>query len=91
MYRQSFCFLILFIKGMVHGNTVISHFRDVDRKCTLCKTHLRIEQERLLGRELNAMELGNIAHNVNDESRAHIFRECRHVQESIQTVHHAIC
>jgi hypothetical protein len=77
-------------QGMVHGNTVISHFGDVDRKCTLCKTHLRIEQERLLGRELNDMELGDIAQNVNDENRAHIFWECRHVQECIQTVHMAI-
>jgi hypothetical protein len=75
---------------MVHGNTVISHFGDVDRKCTLCKTHLRMEQERTLGRELNATELGNIAQSVNDENRVHIFWECRHVQECIQTVHNAV-
>ncbi len=35
-------------------------------------------EERLLGRELNDMELGDIAQNVNDENRAHIFWECRH-------------
>jgi hypothetical protein len=77
-------------QGMVHGNTVISHFGNVDRKCTLCKTHLRLEQERILGRELNDTELGNIANNVNDENRAHVFWECRHVQGCIQAVHNAI-
>jgi hypothetical protein len=49
-----------------------------------------MEQERTLGRELNDTELGNIAQSVNDENRAHIFWECRHVQDCIQAVHNAI-
>jgi hypothetical protein len=77
-------------QGMIHGNTVISHFGDVDRKCTLCKAHLRIDQERAMGRELNDAELIAIAQSVNDETRAHIFWECRHVQDCIQTVHNAV-
>jgi hypothetical protein len=77
-------------QGMVHGNTVISHFGNVDRKCTLCKVHIRMEQERLLGRELNDIEMGNISQNISDKNRAHIFWECRHVQECIQAVHNEI-
>jgi hypothetical protein len=34
---------------------------------------MRLEQERILGRELNDTEMGNIVNNVNDENRAHIF------------------
>jgi hypothetical protein len=51
---------------------------------------MRLDQERILGRELNDTEMGNIVNNVNDENRAHIFWECRHVQGCIQTVHNAI-
>jgi hypothetical protein len=30
-------FIFKWNQGMIHGNTVIYHFRDVDRKCTFCK------------------------------------------------------
>jgi hypothetical protein len=83
-------FMFRWNQGMVHGNTVISHFGNVDRKCTFCKVQAQKEQERALGRELTIIEQHNANLHVSDENRAHIFWDCRHVNECIQTVHGAI-
>ncbi len=59
-------FLFRMSQGMLHGNTVISHFGNVDRKCTFCKIN-RIREltrtrdvvdkkEFLMGKLANSME-----------------------------------
>jgi hypothetical protein len=69
-------FLFKSTQGLIHGNTVISHFGNVDRKCTFCKVS-RIETEKLLlRREPTQHELEDLLRGINDESRPHIFWEC---------------
>ena len=75
-------------QGMIHGNTVISHFGEVDRKCTLCKIVKREEREREVGRELTVIEEANL--DAVDENRKHIFWECVHVNRCIQTVYNGV-
>jgi hypothetical protein len=74
-------------QGMIHGNTVISHFGDVDRKCTFCKILAERALAENLGRELTPAERDGI--NVVDEDRPHIFWECPTVYNCIRDVHFA--
>jgi hypothetical protein len=46
-FRQ---FAFRWYQGMIHGNTVISHFGDVDRKCTFCKVTMEVQKKEELGR-----------------------------------------
>jgi len=81
-------FIFRWNQGMVHGNTVISHFGDVDRKCTFCKL---VEGNRLkaeLGRDLTEIELSQL--NVVDETRAHIFWDCHTVQRDLQCIYKSV-
>jgi hypothetical protein len=57
-------------QGMIHGNTVISHFGDVDRKCTFCKITLEQQKREELGRDLTLNEREGL--DVPDEDRPHI-------------------
>jgi hypothetical protein len=84
-FRQ---FMFKWNQGMVQGNTVISHFGDVDRKCTFCKIKKKKELNRELGREPTVLELNNA--QVPDENRPHIFWECETVQTAVQCIHNAI-
>jgi hypothetical protein len=77
-------------QGMLHGNTVISHFGNVDRKCTFCKIFRTRELTRPLGREPDPLEQLAAVANVSDETRLHIFWECGTVQETVRVVHHAL-
>jgi hypothetical protein len=72
-------------QGMVHGNTVISHFGDVDRKCTFCKIRKVSERKNELGRDLDQNEVDAI--QIDDEARPHIFWACPIVSECIQNVY----
>jgi len=72
-------------QGMVHGNTVISHFGDVDRKCTFCKIKAEADMKARLGRELTQAERDGLV--VPDESRPHIFWDCPTVNTSIKEVY----
>jgi hypothetical protein len=81
-FRQ---FAFKWYQGMIHGNTVISHFGDVDRKCTFCKLTVENEMRDRLGRELTEMEKVGIA--APDEDRPHIFWECNTVRTCIQFVY----
>jgi hypothetical protein len=54
-------------QGMTHGNTVVAHFGDVDRKCTFCKITLEREMAQRLGRDITIAERARIA--VPDEDR----------------------
>jgi hypothetical protein len=69
-------FLFKSAQGLIHGNTVISHFGNVDRKCTFCKLTGIITEKRLLRRDLTQLEEENVIRGVNDETRPHIFWEC---------------
>jgi hypothetical protein len=77
-------------QGMLHGNTVISHFGNVDRKCTFCKINRTRELTRALGREHDPQEQLAAFVNVPDETRPHIFWECGTEQETIRLVQHAL-
>jgi hypothetical protein len=81
-YRQ---FAFRWYQGMIHGNTVISHFGDVDRKCTFCKIIETGRQKQLLGRDLTQAEVEGL--NVTDEDRPHIFWNCEVVNRCIQDVY----
>jgi hypothetical protein len=81
-FRQ---FAFRWYQGMIHGNTVISHFGDVDRKCTFCKIIMEKQKREELGRELTVAEINDI--NAPDEDRPHIFWECRTVYNCIQDVY----
>jgi hypothetical protein len=70
---------------MIHGNTVISHFGDVDRKCTFCKIVEKGRQKQILGRDLTQAEIDGL--NVVDEDRPHIFWNCEVVNRCIQDVY----
>jgi hypothetical protein len=72
-------------QGMIHGNTVIAHFGDVDRKCTFCKLRTEIQMREELGRELTLAEKEGIA--AADEDRPHIFWDCNTVNRCIQEVY----
>jgi hypothetical protein len=76
-------------QGMVHGNTVISHFgENVDRKCTFCK---KVEKDRInneLGREPTAAEINAL--NIMDENRPHILWECPIVNRCIREVYNRV-
>jgi hypothetical protein len=81
-------FIFKWNQGMIHGNTVISHFGDVDRKCTFCKIERVMELKNTLGREPTDMEVAGL--QVPDENRPHILWECQHVSSCIQRVHNNI-
>jgi hypothetical protein len=83
-------FLFRVSQGMLHGNTVISHFGNVDRKCTFCKINRIRELTRGLGREPDPAEHLAALANVPDETRPHIFWECGTVQETIRLVHRTL-
>ena len=68
-------------QGLVHGNTVVSHFGDVDRKCTFCNITERKREELRLGRELTDEEWVIIKENVPDEDRPHIYWGCPTAKE----------
>jgi hypothetical protein len=70
---------------MIHGNTVISHFGDVDRKCTFCKITLEQQMGRELGRVLTEAEREGLV--VPDEDRPHIFWDCPTMVNCVQEVH----
>ncbi len=78
-------FIFKWYQGMIHGNTVISHFgENVDRKCTFCKINVKGNLSRTLGREPTAAELN--AAIINDENRKHIFWECETVNRTYREV-----
>jgi hypothetical protein len=76
-------FLFKMSQGMVHGNTVISHFGNVDRKCSFCKIQKLLEIKRELGREPLPNEWDAALLTISDENRAHIFWDCQTVQETL--------
>jgi len=82
-FRQ---FMFKWNQGMVHGNTVISHFgENVDRSCTFCKIKVKERLERELNRE--PLEIEVQAENIPDENRPHIFWECGTVKDIINNVY----
>jgi hypothetical protein len=81
-FRQ---FAFRWYQGMIHGNTVISHFGDVDRKCTFCKITLEMQKVDELGRDLTQDERDELT--VLDEDRTHIFWNCVTVNSCIQEVY----
>jgi hypothetical protein len=66
-------FLFKMNQGLVHGNTVVSHFANVNRKCTFCKIKTLAELRRHLGREPDQIEENVATNGFSDENRAHIF------------------
>jgi hypothetical protein len=83
-------FLFRIAQGMVHGNTVVSHFGNVDRKCTFCKILKIKELSRTLGREPDPVEMLVAFESVPDESRPHIFWDCITVNDTIRLTQHAL-
>jgi hypothetical protein len=81
-------FMFKWNQGMVHGNTVVSHFGDVDRKCTFCKYKKLNELRERLGREPTDREIDGLL--LPDENRPHIYWECQYVRECIQHVHNSL-
>jgi hypothetical protein len=81
-FRQ---FAFRWYQGMIHGNTVISHFGDVDRKCTFCKITKTDALTRELGREPTQAEKDGII--IVDENRPHIFWDCEIVNNCITNVY----
>jgi hypothetical protein len=79
-------FIFKWNQGMVHGNTVISHFGDVDRKCTFCKLKQVNELKIALGRDPTNVEIEGL--QVPDENRPHIYWECPIVNQCVQEVYH---
>jgi len=75
-------------QGMIHGNTVISHFGEVDRKCTFCKIQKINEMRGTLGRDPTELEIEGML--LPDENRPHIFWDCNHVKRCIQHVHNSL-
>ena len=73
-------------QGLVHGNTVISHFGNVDRKCTFCKI-LKIGELKInLDRDPTIDEINAANLTVADEDRPHIFWNCPTVANTIAYV-----
>jgi hypothetical protein len=84
-FRQ---FMFRWNQGMVHGNTVVSHFgENVDRKCTFCKIRLRNRIRVEHDREPNQEEINT---HAPDENRPHILWECQTVKECIESVYNKI-
>jgi hypothetical protein len=81
-FRQ---FTFRWYQGMIHGNTVISHFGDVDRKCTFCKLTIENDRKVELGRDLTDAERDGLV--IPDEDRPHIFWDCITVRNCIQGVY----
>jgi hypothetical protein len=79
-------FLFKMSQGLVHGNTVISHFGNVDRKCTFCKIVKVCEAKNRLGMDLTPAEHENEISTVPDEDRPHIFWACPTVFDTIAHV-----
>ncbi len=79
-------YLFKMSQGLVHGNTVISHFGNVDRKCTFCKIKKLEEESNRLGRELDPEERNLAFHTISDENRPHIFWECNTVMDTVTYV-----
>jgi hypothetical protein len=76
-------------QGMVHGNTVISHFGDnIDRKCTFCKITEKNRLMGTLGREPTINELNALA--IPDENRPHIMWECPVVNTAIREIYNRV-
>jgi hypothetical protein len=61
-------FLFKSAQGLIHGNTVISHFGNVDRKCTFCKVSRIDMEKRLLRRELTQQEQEDLLRGINDHT-----------------------
>jgi hypothetical protein len=83
-------FLFKMSQGLIHGNTVVSHFGNVDRKCTFCKIKKFAELKRELGREPSEAEMEGALPGISDETRNHIFWECNIVQDTVSHVNLAI-
>jgi hypothetical protein len=79
-------FLFKMSQGLVHGNTVISHFGNVDRKCSFCKIVRLCEAKNRLGRDLTPAETEQEFLTVPDEDRPHIFWACPTVFDTISHV-----
>jgi hypothetical protein len=83
-------YLFKMAQGLVHGNTVISHFGGVDRKCTFCKIKKITDLKRDLGRDPTQLEEDLALRDVEDENRLHIFWECPTVRETITYTYRAL-
>jgi hypothetical protein len=82
-FRQ---FIFRWNQGMIHGNTVISHFgENVDRRCTFCKAVSVNRRQIELGREMTAQEI--FALQIPDENRAHIMWACPIVEECTREIY----
>jgi hypothetical protein len=79
-------FLFKMSQGLVHGNTVISHFGNVDRKCTFCKLKKVEELANRLGRDPDPDERDLAFLTIPDENRPHIFWECPTVMGTVTFV-----
>jgi len=89
-FRQ---FVFKWNQGMIHGNTVISHFgENVDRKCTFCKIKLVAQLKRELNRDPTEIEVQArvITENVPDENRIHIMWECETVINAINVIYSSV-
>ncbi len=75
-------------QGMTHGNTVISHFSEVDRRCAFCREKRIEERRRELGRVLTQNEIDTL--QVEDENRSHIMWRCPVVNECVQEVYNKV-
>jgi hypothetical protein len=83
-FRQS---AFRWYQGMIHGNTVISHFGDVDRKCTFCKITIENQRRIELGWDLTEGERDGLI--IPDEDRPHLFWDCDTVRNCINGVNQA--
>jgi hypothetical protein len=77
-------------QGLTHGNTVVSHFGNVDRKCTFCKLRRMKDLKRELGRDPSQIEWDAEIVEISDETRLHIFWECQTIQETALHTYRAI-
>ena len=83
-FRQ---FAFKMTQGLIHGNTVLSHFADVDRKCSFCKIEKNIFLKEELGRDPTANEWEQALALLPDENRLHIFWECPVVQRCLKEIY----
>jgi len=79
-----------FTQGLIHGNTVVSHFADVDRKCTFCKIVSKSNFIRENDREPTDQEWELMKDAIQDENRPHILWDCAIVQQCTKNVFHAL-
>jgi hypothetical protein len=85
-FRQ---FIFRWNQGMVHGNTVISHFgENVDRRCTFCKNICVKQMQEELGRELTEQEVSAL--QIPDENRPHIMWHCPVIQECTREIYNKV-